>query len=93
MVTQEEEQHPAFCVIRDGQTSFRATKTPGASICSLVPSATAILHALGVGDRVVGITDSCRRTPETSKEALVVSRKPHSEETPLEKVSKDPIYL
>lgn len=46
-------EQPAFCVIRDGRTTFKASKTPGASICSLVPSATEILYALGVGDRVV----------------------------------------
>jgi len=52
-------EQPAFCVIRDGRTTFKASKTPGASICSLVPSATEILYALGVGDRVTGVSDCC----------------------------------
>jgi hypothetical protein len=42
-------QRPAFCILRDdGHASFRAAKTPGASICSLTPAATQILYALGL---------------------------------------------
>ncbi len=47
-------------------------------ICSLLPSATEILFALGLGDDVAGITHECDFPPEArSKPVLVRSRLPH----------------
>jgi iron complex transport system substrate-binding protein len=44
-------------------------------IVSLLPSATEILHALGVGDQVVGITHECDFPPEVAgKPALIKPR-------------------
>lgn len=44
-------------------------------ICSLLPSATEILYALGLGDSVVGITHECDFPPEAaSKPALIRPR-------------------
>jgi iron complex transport system substrate-binding protein len=48
-------------------------------ICSLLPSATEILYALGLGDSVVGITHECDFPPEVSGKRVVVrSRLPHT---------------
>ena len=44
-------------------------------ICSLLPSATEILYALGLGESVVGVTHECDYPPEaTRKPALIRSR-------------------
>jgi len=67
-------QRPAFCILRDdGHASFRAAKTPGASICSLTPAATQILYALGLRDRVVGVSDACEPVPAGSPAPAVVA--------------------
>lgn len=48
-------------------------------ICSLLPSATEILFALGLGDDVAGVTHECDFPPEArSKPVLVRSRLPHA---------------
>jgi len=50
-------------------------------ICSLLPSATEILFALGLGDDVAGVTHECDFPPEArSKPVLVRSRLPHAAE-------------
>jgi iron complex transport system substrate-binding protein len=44
-------------------------------ICSLVPAATEIVFALGLGDRVVGVTHECDWPPEaTSRPAVTAAR-------------------
>jgi iron complex transport system substrate-binding protein len=44
-------------------------------ICSLLPSATEILYALGLGDSVVGVTHECDFPPDaTTKPALIRPR-------------------
>jgi iron complex transport system substrate-binding protein len=40
-------------------------------ICSLVPAATEVLFALGLGDRVVGVTHECDWPPEASTRPVV----------------------
>jgi iron complex transport system substrate-binding protein len=48
-------------------------------ICSLLPSATEILYALGLGDSVVGITHECDYPPEVrNKRVVVTSGLPHT---------------
>ena len=42
-------------------------------ICSLLPSGTEILYALGLGDRVIGVSDLCDFPPQ-AQEKQVVSR-------------------
>lgn len=42
-------------------------------ICSLLPSATEIAFALGLGDAVVGVTHECDYPPEAKKKPVVVS--------------------
>ncbi|HVA00661.1 MAG TPA: ABC transporter substrate-binding protein, partial [Terriglobia bacterium] len=41
-------------------------------ICSLLPSATEILYALGLGDSVVGVTFECDYPPEARAKRIVV---------------------
>src|ERR1700730_15283929 len=49
-------------------------------ICSLLPSATEILFALGLGDQVAGVSHECDFPPEArTKPVLIVSRISHSE--------------
>src|SRR5258708_9821095 len=49
-------------------------------ICSLLPSATEILFALGLGDQVAGVSHECDFPPEArSKPVLIVSRISHTE--------------
>jgi iron complex transport system substrate-binding protein len=49
-------------------------------ICSLLPSATEILFALGLGDQVVGVSHECDFPPEArTKPVLIVSRISHTE--------------
>ena len=36
-------------------------------ICSLLPSGTEILYALGLADRIVGVTDLCDYPPKLRK--------------------------
>lgn len=49
-------------------------------ICSLLPSATEVLYALGLGDSVVGVTHECDFPPEAAtKPALIRPRvDPHA---------------
>jgi iron complex transport system substrate-binding protein len=49
-------------------------------ICSLLPSATEILFALGLGDQVAGVSHECDFPPEArTKPVLIVSRILHTE--------------
>ena len=41
-------------------------------ICSLLPSATEILYALGVGDSVVGVTHECDYPPEAAQKPALI---------------------
>ena len=41
-------------------------------ICSLLPSATEIVCALGLGDDLVGVTHECDYPPETKRVPVVV---------------------
>jgi iron complex transport system substrate-binding protein len=55
-------------------------KFHGMKICSLLPSATEILFALGLGDQVAGVSHECDFPPEArSKPVLIVSRISHTE--------------
>jgi iron complex transport system substrate-binding protein len=48
-------------------------------ICSLLPSATEILFALGLGDNVAGVTHECDFPPQAKQKQVVVrSRLPHN---------------
>ncbi len=40
-------------------------------ICSLLPSGTEILYALGLGDQIVGVTDLCTYPPEVADKPVV----------------------
>ncbi len=40
-------------------------------ICSLLPSGTEILYALGLGDQIVGVTDLCDYPPEVKEKPVV----------------------
>jgi iron complex transport system substrate-binding protein len=42
-------------------------------ICSLVPAATEIVFALGLGDRVVGVTHECDWPPEATGRPTVTA--------------------
>ncbi len=42
-------------------------------ICSLVPAATEVLFALGLGDRVVGVTHECDWPPEAAQRPVVTA--------------------
>ena len=42
-------------------------------ICSLVPAATEVLFALGLGDLVVGVTHECDWPPEASEKPIVTA--------------------
>lgn len=42
-------------------------------ICSLVPGATEVLFALGLGDRVVGVTHECDWPPEAAEKPVVTA--------------------
>ncbi len=41
-------------------------------ICSFLPSATEILYRLGLGDKIVGISDDCHFPPEVTSKPVVV---------------------
>jgi ABC-type hemin transport system substrate-binding protein len=43
-----------------------APKSEAMRICSLLPSATEILYALGLGDCVCGVTHECDFPPEAA---------------------------
>jgi iron complex transport system substrate-binding protein len=58
----------------------RRGKLQGMKICSLLPSATEILFALGLGDEIVGVSHECDFPPEArTKPVLIVSRISHTE--------------
>jgi iron complex transport system substrate-binding protein len=58
----------------------RHGKFHGMKICSLLPSATEILFALGLGDQVAGVSHECDFPPEArTKPVLIVSRISHTE--------------
>ena len=40
-------------------------------LCSLLPSGTEILYALGLGDQIVGVTDLCHFPPEVKEKPVV----------------------
>jgi len=42
-------------------------------ICSLVPAATEVLFALGLGDDVVGVTHECDWPPEAAAKTVVTA--------------------
>jgi iron complex transport system substrate-binding protein len=50
-------------------------------ICSLLPSATEILFALGLGDSVIGVTHECDFPPEAAKRPVLIRPRvdPHAE--------------
>ena len=51
-------------------------------ICSLLPSSTEILFALGLGDEVLGVTHECDFPPEARDKRVVVrSRLPHTSDS------------
>jgi iron complex transport system substrate-binding protein len=61
------------------ENHFRG-KLRGMKICSLLPSATEILFALGLGDQVAGVSHECDFPPEArSKPVLIKSRISHTE--------------
>jgi iron complex transport system substrate-binding protein len=51
-------------------------------ICSLLPSATEILYALGVGDSVSGVTFECDYPPEARDKPIVLNTFIHGDLTP-----------
>src|SRR5260221_5131111 len=58
----------------------RRDKLHAMKICSLLPSATEILFALGLGDQVAGVSHERDFPPEArSKPVLIVSRISHTE--------------
>src|SRR5467141_4898574 len=58
----------------------RHGKLHGMKVCSLLPSATEILFALGLGDQVAGVSHECDFPPEArTKPVLIVSRISHTE--------------
>jgi iron complex transport system substrate-binding protein len=62
-----------------GKNRFRG-KLRGMKICSLLPSATEILFALGLGDEVAGVSHECDFPAEAkSKPILIRSRISHTE--------------
>jgi iron complex transport system substrate-binding protein len=51
-------------------------------ICTLLPSATEICYALGLGDAVLGVTHECDFPPEVrEKRVVVTSRLPHTSDS------------
>jgi len=54
-------------LFRKGNPSSFEGASPPSRIVSMVPSLTEVLFALGVGDRVVGVTDWCKWPPEARR--------------------------
>jgi iron complex transport system substrate-binding protein len=56
-------------------------------ICSLLPSATEILYALGLGDSVVGVTHECDFPPEAAKKPALIRPRvdPHAQPTEIDR--------
>jgi iron complex transport system substrate-binding protein len=53
-------------------------------ICSLLPSATEILYALGLGDSVIGISHECDFPPEAAKKPHLIQPRLSLDVTPVE---------
>jgi iron complex transport system substrate-binding protein len=53
-------------------------------ICSLLPSATEILYALGLGDSVAGVTHECDFPPEATKKPALIRPRVDPHATPAE---------
>jgi iron complex transport system substrate-binding protein len=51
-------------------------------ICSLLPSATEILYALGLGDAVVGVTHECDYPPEAGKKPPLIRPRVNPQASP-----------
>src|SRR5260370_19606169 len=65
---------------RNEHADVRRGKFDGMKICSLLPSATEILFALGLGDQIAGVSHECDFPPEArTKPVLIVSRISHTE--------------
>jgi iron complex transport system substrate-binding protein len=71
---------PVFCILLLTGSGCRKGDSPGGSalagkkytrIISLAPSITETLFALGLGDRVIGVTEFCKYPPEAQKKAQV----------------------
>jgi iron complex transport system substrate-binding protein len=66
--------------VKNDRNPARRDKLLAMKICSLLPSATEILFALGLGDQVAGVSHECDFPPEArSKPVLIVSRISHTE--------------
>jgi len=65
---------------RNEHADVRRGKFDGMKICSLLPSATEILFALGLGDQIAGVSHECDFPPEArSTPVVIVSRISHTE--------------
>lgn len=53
-------------------------------ICSLLPSATEILYALGLGDSVLGVTHECDFPPEAAKKPALIQPRVDPQASPAE---------
>ena len=53
-------------------------------ICSLLPSATEILYAIGLGDCVVGVTHECDFPPEAARKPALIRPRVNSQAAPAE---------
>ena len=53
-------------------------------ICSLLPSATEILYALGVGGSVAGVTHECDFPPEAAKKPALIRPRVNPQAVPAE---------
>ena len=58
---------PAGCRNESAPSDGIAGKAPPERIVSVVPSVTETLFALGLGDRVVGVSDYCKYPPEVNR--------------------------
>lgn len=57
-------------------------------ICSLVPAATEILFALGLGDRVVGVTHECDWPPEAATRPVVSASLVETDDLPSAEIDR-----
>ena len=65
---------PRALELRNVELAFKSGRAQNCKmrIASLLPSATEILYALGLGDSVVGITHECDFPPEASKKPALI---------------------